>query len=179
MLPPRSLLSHCFCVLSSLYIRHLQERQLRLSSPPRPPPVSRSVHSAASNQSMSPSHAIAQPAGRTSGSSTRLPSAASRRVETDEISLDDFVLQQVKDLISAVALFIAILPQPALIPTGSTTRHLSFEAFHCIVLYCGLVSLSWQQLTSLCRLFNFPCGKLRCSVKSNGSSSIARSRKMG
>jgi hypothetical protein len=31
-------------------------------------------------------------------------------VETDEVSLDDFVLQQVKALFSAVALSMAILP---------------------------------------------------------------------
>jgi hypothetical protein len=112
MLSLRLLSSHCLCVLSPPPIRRLQERQLRLSTPPRPPPASRSMHSAASNPSTSPSHAMAQPAGRRSSGSTPngLLSAASRRVETDEVSLDDFVLQQVKALFSAAALSMAILP---------------------------------------------------------------------
>lgn len=125
MLSHRLLLSHCLCVLSSPPICRLQERQLRLSSPPRPPPASRFMHTAASNPSTSPSHAMAQPAGRRSSGSTPngLQSAASRRVEADEVSLDDFVLQQVKALFSAVVLSMAILPQLVLIAMEFTTPH--------------------------------------------------------
>ena len=70
----------------------VQERQLRLSSPP---PVVPSVRTSASNQTTPPPHhphTRLLPAARRSNVGLQ---PAARRLETDDVMMDDFVLQQV------------------------------------------------------------------------------------